>query len=51
MSRREVTSMSAFVQNSGNSGRECWSLRATWTAAVIGGDHVGGGHWGIRLNS
>ena len=42
MSRRE---------NSGNSGRECWSLWATWTAAVIGGDCVGSGHWGNRLNS
>ena len=40
MSRRKVTSLSAFVQNSGNSGRERWSLRATWAAAVIGGDRV-----------
>ena len=51
MSRREVTSLSAFVQNSGNSGRECWLLWAIWTAAAIGGECVGGGHWGIRLNS
>ena len=51
MSHREVTSLSAFVQNSGNSGRERWLLRATWTAAVIGGDRVGGGRWGIRLSN
>ena len=51
MGRRGVTSLSAFVQNGGNGGCECWSLWVTWAAIAIGGDCVGGGRWGIHLNS